>query len=81
MPKINFNEDTVDIHYKISIKNKKSNFKEEINEHHIMRYFFLPELYSMLEITGFKVVNRLEWMSLKKDVSEDSWSGVIIAKK
>lgn len=80
-PKINFNANTVDVHYRIEIKNKTNNLKKIFTERHLMRYFFLPELYLMLGMTGFKVLDRLEWMSLKKDVSESSWSGVIIAKK
>ncbi len=81
IPKINFNEDVVDIHYKLSIKNKNNHFKEEITEHHMMRYFFLPELYLMLAMAGFRVIKCLKWMSLKEGVSQNSWSGVIIAKK
>ncbi len=81
IPKINFNDNIVDIHYRIEIKNNRNNFKKAFTERHVMRYFFLPELYLMLEMTGFKVLNCLEWMSLEKDASESSWSGVIIAKK
>lgn len=81
IPKINFNDNIVDIHYQIEIKNRINNLKKAFTERHVMRYFFLPELYLMLEMTGFKALNCLEWMSLEKGASEDSWSGVIIAKK
>jgi len=80
-PKINFNANIVDIHYQIEIKNKRNILKKVFTEHHLMRYLFLPELYLMLEIAGFKVLNCLKWMSLGEGVSESSWSGVIIAKK
>ena len=80
-PKINFNDNLVDIHYKIEVKNKRSILKKAFSERHVMRYFFLPELYLMLEVAGFKVLNCLKWMSFEKGVSENSWSGVIIAKK
>ena len=80
-PKINFNDNIVDINYRIEIRNKRNILKKAFTERHVMRYFFLPELYLMLEITGFKALNCLEWLSLEKDVSQRSWSGVIIAKK
>ncbi len=80
-PAVNFNENTVNVGYKIIVSDKNKGSIKTIKESHKMRYFFLPELYLMLDITGFKVINCLEWMSLKKDVSENSWSGVIIAKR
>ena len=81
MPRININANTVDAHYKINIKNKKSNFRKEIVEDHILRYFFLPELYLMLELAGFKVIKCLKWMSFKEGLNENSWSGLMIARK
>lgn len=80
-PKIDINMDTVDVRYKISINDKKGGPKKEIIEHHLMRYFFMPELYLVLKITGFKVIKCLRWMSLKEGLSENSWSGVMVAKK
>lgn len=80
-PKLDVNANTVDIRYEFAVKNKKTGQNRKIFEHHIMRYFFLPELYLILKIAGFKVAGCLEWMSLKKTVSEKSWSGVIVAKK
>lgn len=81
VPKININADTVDINYTINLKNKKNGLNKKIVECHTMRYFFLPELYLMLNMAGFEVIECLKWMSLKEDVSENSWSGVIIAEK
>ncbi len=80
-PRINLHEDIVDIHYALSIRDKKGRAVQEISEHHVMRYFFLPELYLMLEISGFKVIKFLKWMSFKEGVSEKTWSGLIIAEK
>lgn len=81
VPKLCLDTNTVDIHYKIGIKSIKSSLKNKVDEHHIMRYFFLPELYLMLQMTNFKVINCLEWMSLNRNPSKHSWSGVIIAQK
>lgn len=80
-PKLYADKNTVDVCYKIEIIDKNGNIKDKITEHHMMRYFFLPELYFMLGLAGFKVVKCLKWMSLKEALNEDSWSGVIVAKK
>ncbi len=80
-PKINFSQDTVDIDYKNAVLNKKSGLTKVFRERHTLRYFFLPELYLMLGTAGFRVIKCLQWMSFKKGLSEDSWSGVIIARK
>ncbi len=81
IPRININENTVDINYEIIIKSKGNEILEKIKEKHRMRYFFLPELNFMLGQAGFKVIKSLEWMSFKEDLSVKSWSGVLIANK
>lgn len=80
-PKINLNQNTVDIDYTNTVTSKNNGLTKVIRERHTMRYFFLPELYLMLGIAGFKVVKILKWMSFKEGVSEGSWSGVVIARK
>lgn len=81
VPKININQDTVDVFYKNSILSKDNKLIKIVKERHSMRYFFLPELSLMLGLAGFKMVKCLKWMSFEEGVSEDSWSGVIVAKK
>lgn len=78
---MNLNQDTVDIDYKNVVLSKNNGLTRIIRERHTMRYFFLPELYLMLGIAGFRVVKCLKWMSFKEGLSENSWSGVIIAEK
>lgn len=80
-PEINFNENTVNVRYKSLVLNKINGKTAAINEEHKMRYFFLPELYLMLGLAGFKVIKVLKWMSLTEKASERTWSAVIIAKK
>jgi len=80
-PKININQNTVDLDFKNVVLNKNNGLTKVIRERHTLRYFFLPELYLMLKISGFKVLKCLKWMTFKEGVSEDSWNGVIIAKK
>jgi len=81
LPKIDYHTNTVDVFYKIIARDKLSGAKQNIKEHHLMRYFFLPELSLMLENAGFEVIKCLKWMSLKEGPSNKSWSALIIAKK
>ncbi|MCX5695169.1 MAG: class I SAM-dependent methyltransferase [Candidatus Omnitrophica bacterium] len=81
IPKINSDENTVDVEYESVVLNKNKGLTKVIKERHKMRYFFLPELDFMLRNTGFKIVKSLKWLSLKEGLTPKSWSGVIIAKK
>lgn len=80
-PKINFNENTVDVDFRSEVLNKNNQSAQVIRERHKMRYFFLPELDFMLRNAGFKIVKSLKWLSLKEGLTPKSWSGVIIAKR
>jgi len=81
IPEINFNENTVDIEYKITVLNKNSGLTEIIKENHKMRYFFLPELDFMLRQSGFKIIKSFKWLSTSDALSPTSWSGVVVAKR
>lgn len=74
------NENIVDVNFEILIEDKKSKIGDTIREKHKMRYFFLPELESFMEQTGFAVVDSYKWMSESK-LDFDSWYGVMITKK
>lgn len=81
LPRVNFNEDTVDIKYKIRVLDKRKRGARKVCEQHKMRYFFLPELEFMLGASGFKVLKSLKWLSENDSLTPASWSGVIIAKR
>ena len=80
-PKVNFNENTVEVDYKSVILNKNNGVASAFSERHKMRYFFLPELGFMLGNAGFKIIKSLKWMSFKDGLTPRGWSGVIIAKR
>ncbi len=75
------NQNIVEVHYEIIIENIETHQIKTIHEVHPMRYMFLPELKFMLEEIGFKIIQELEWMSLEKGLTENSWNGLIIAQK
>lgn len=64
-PELHANENLVDVNYQILIIDKKTNTVEEINEKHVMRYLFTPELEQFLAKAGFELVNAEEWLTGK----------------
>lgn len=78
-PNIVINENIVEVKYHIEAESDSGGEKLEVDEIHRMRYFFLPEIRLLLELNGFEVLKLEEWMT-GKELSEDSWSGVCVAK-
>ncbi len=77
-PELLVNENIVEVNYNIEAK-ADSGEVLQLDEKHSMRYFFLPEIKLLLEQCGFRVLLNEEWMT-GKELSEDSWSGVCVAK-
>ncbi len=79
IPNILINENIVEVKYHIEAEADSGGEKLELDETHNMRYFFLPEIRLLLEQNGYKILKMEEWMT-GKELSEDSWSGVCVAK-
>lgn len=80
-PVVICNENLVEVNYEILISNKHDNNGFiKINEKHIMRYFFIPELDNLLNDSGMKIINFFEWITYK-EADFNSWNVVIVAKK
>jgi SAM-dependent methyltransferase len=79
-PVLNPHENTVDILYRIFVRDKKSHQVEEIVEKHQMRYLFLPEMLFLFEVTGFELLAFTAFL-------EDSppglgeWNSCIVCRK
>ena len=73
------NENVVDVHYQVQVKQNSSGMVANIEETHRMRYLFLPELRWMLQEAGLEVIDAQRWMSGELGVG--SWFGVIVARK
>jgi len=66
-------------HYKlISIKNNK--VIDEIEETHVIRFYFPQEIKHYLEDTGFELLKICPFMDLNGKVDENVWNIVAIAK-
>lgn len=69
-----------EVNYKLLILNKKENTYLEINEKHMMRYYFPQEIIYYLEESGFEVINICPFLNLNGKVNENIWNICIVAK-
>ena len=79
-PEIRYNENIVDVNYKIEVTEKANNQTSVFSEKHSMRYLFLPELKKMLEDLNIEIMDSLTWMS-DDELNLNSWQGVVVASK
>jgi len=63
------------------IKDLKNREIQEKHEQHRMRYLFLPEIRMYLKVSGFELVDAIEWLTDDKPLGLNSWNGVVIARK
>jgi SAM-dependent methyltransferase len=76
-PDWDVDQDRVDVHYKISVTEKKAAGQTtEFNEVHTMRYFSLPELDLFAGLSGFKREIAEEFLS-GANLSSDTWGACI----
>jgi SAM-dependent methyltransferase len=68
----------VEVAYRFSVLDKRTNKTTEFTETHRMRYFFQDELEGALIRGGFRLVKCREWLSAKA-ATDDSFSAYMIA--
>lgn len=69
----------VDLHYQVLVKDKRAGTVEELREIHHMRYLFHPEIESLLEEAGMRLVKAMEWMTGRQP-GFDTWGVCFVAK-
>jgi SAM-dependent methyltransferase len=79
-PVMHPNDNRVDLHYEVLVRDKASGEIEEVKEIHRMRYLFRPELELLLEEAGLVLVEASEWMT-GRPLGFDTWGGCFIAQK
>jgi len=79
-PKIDFNNNIVDVNYQILIIDKLNNTVKEFKETHKMRYFFKPELEFFLKNNNFELLDYQEWLS-GDTPTLNSWGVSFICRK
>ncbi len=66
------NENAVDVNYTVWIRNRATNTLEIVRETHRMRYLFRPEIDSLVEQAGLRVLEAREWMT-GREPGLDTW--------
>lgn len=71
-PVVHANENLVDVHYQVFIKDKNSSAVNELRETHRMRYLFKPEIELVLQEFQMGILEYQEWMTNRKP-GFDTW--------
>lgn len=79
-PTTNANENVVDVHYHMFVKDKHSKTMEEIKETHRIRYLFTPEIDLMLKRVGIQLEECIEFLTGKSPGFE-TWNVCFVGRK
>lgn len=79
-PTLKTAENTVNVHYTVQCTDKKLGETTTLEEDHLMRYFFLPEISLFADKAGFSILNSEEWLTGNAPNS-DTWGVTVIAQK
>jgi len=72
---------TVNVHFDISVKRKSDNKVIEFSEDHLMRHFSVPEIKLIANSVGFDFLLAEEWLSGKRP-GIDTWGiAIVLGKK
>lgn len=80
IPMVDWNRNTVDVHYKITIRDKNTGEFNYFEENHLMRHFSLPEIEFLASTVGFQVILSEEWLTRNKP-SKETWGVGFLLKK
>ena len=69
-----------EVDYKLLIINKEDSTFHEINEKHIVRFYFPQEIKHYLEDAGFEVLKICPFLDLNGKVNENVWNISVIAR-
>jgi len=79
-PEIHPNENRVDVHYHVFVRDKSTNAVKELRETHGMRYFFKPEIQNMAVQTGFETLSSEEWLT-GAPAGMETWGVVFVQRR
>ncbi len=79
-PVLHAQENLVDVNYNVLVIDKKTGVARQIEESHVMRYLFTPEVTLLLNMAGFELLDCVDCNTLHK-ADYDSWTAYFIARK
>ncbi len=71
-PVLHPNENRVDVHYTVFVRDRETKAVAELTETHAMRYFFKPEIDLLAQGSGFATECAEEWQSARP-LGTDTW--------
>ena len=77
-PVMRVNQNAVEVNLRFELMDASRKYSE-FYEKHVMRYFFVPELFLALQTARLEPVVVTEWMS-QRDPGRGTWSVAVIAK-
>jgi len=78
-PVLHPNENRVDVHYRVFVRDRDSQAVTELKEIHAMRYFFKPEIQRIAANAGFQYCHAEEWLS-GREIGCDTWGACFCLK-
>lgn len=79
-PRLRDDANAVDVRFTVLIEEKATGAVKRLEEMHVMRYLFLPEIDDLLERAGMRRERAKEWMT-DDAPSVASWSGFVVARR
>jgi SAM-dependent methyltransferase len=76
-PVLHPNENRVDVHYHVLVRDLATQTVSELKETHAMRYFFKPEIERIAVQAEFELLQAEEWLS-GKAIGSDTWGSCFI---
>ncbi len=78
-PTLDVNANTVNVHYHLFVQEKPQTTFQKMEEDHLMRYFFLPEIERLCAQFSMKIELACEWLT-RKDLSEGTWGACFVVR-
>lgn len=78
-PTLDVNANTVNVHYHLFVQDKPNMTFRKMEEDHLMRYFFLPEIERICAQFGMQIELACEWLT-RKPLSENTWGACFVVR-
>jgi SAM-dependent methyltransferase len=78
-PVMHINKNTVEVNHRFELVDESSRPRSGFFEKHVMRYFFVPELFLALQTVRLKPLTVTEWMS-QREPGRETWNVAVVAK-
>lgn len=78
-PTLDVNANTVNVHYHLFVQNKPNTTFQKMEEDHLMRYYFLPEIERICAQFDMKIALACEWLS-RQPLSDNTWGACFVVR-